>query len=61
MSVGFIGLGIMGEGMALNLLKSGRSLAVWNRTHSKCEALAASAAGKARAMSRHEPGSSGQA
>mmetsp|Transcript_7010 Transcript_7010/g.16381 ORF Transcript_7010/g.16381 Transcript_7010/m.16381 type:complete len:301 (-) Transcript_7010:240-1142(-) len=45
-AVGFIGLGIMGEGMALNLLKAGRSLVVWNRSRSKCDALAAAAAGK---------------
>ena len=37
--VGFIGLGIMGEGMAKNLAKSGRSLVVWNRSPAKCEAL----------------------
>ena len=37
---GFIGLGIMGEGMASNLLKSGRSLIVWNRASEKCAKLA---------------------
>ena len=36
---GFIGLGIMGQGMACNLLKSGFDLMVWNRTTSKAEAL----------------------
>jgi len=36
--VGFIGLGIMGEGMALNLAQAaGRDLAVWNRTVSKSQ------------------------
>jgi len=40
--VGFVGLGIMGEGMAINLLKSGHTLAVWNRSRGKSEALAAS-------------------
>lgn len=39
--VGFIGLGIMGVGMARNLLRSGRSLVVWNRSRDKAEALAA--------------------
>jgi len=34
-SVGFIGLGIMGRGMAHNLLKNGVDLTVWNRTTSK--------------------------
>lgn len=30
--IGFIGLGIMGQGMAANLLKAGFPLTVWNRT-----------------------------
>jgi 3-hydroxyisobutyrate dehydrogenase-like beta-hydroxyacid dehydrogenase len=44
-SVGFVGLGIMGEGMAARLLSEGIAgsesapLVVWNRTRSKCEAL----------------------
>lgn len=33
--IGFIGLGIMGRGMAHNLLKAGADLTVWNRTRSK--------------------------
>ena len=37
--VGFIGLGIMGQGMARNLLKAGADLMVWNRTSSKMEPL----------------------
>jgi 2-hydroxy-3-oxopropionate reductase len=37
--VGFIGLGIMGGGMARNLLKAGFDLTVWNRTASKADAL----------------------
>jgi len=37
--VGFIGLGIMGQGMAHNLLKAGFPLTVWNRTASKMEPL----------------------
>jgi 3-hydroxyisobutyrate dehydrogenase-like beta-hydroxyacid dehydrogenase len=32
---GFIGLGIMGQGMARNLLKAGADLVVWNRTAGK--------------------------
>ena len=39
-TVGFIGLGIMGRGMARNLLKAGFDLCVWNRTASRMEALA---------------------
>jgi 3-hydroxyisobutyrate dehydrogenase len=39
--IGFIGLGIMGRGMAANLLKAGFALTVWNRTASRSEALVA--------------------
>ena len=42
--IGFVGLGIMGQGMARNLLKAGFSVRVWNRTTSKAEALAAEGA-----------------
>ena len=37
--VGFIGLGIMGQGMARNLLKAGFGLTVWNRTASRADTL----------------------
>jgi 3-hydroxyisobutyrate dehydrogenase len=37
--VGFIGLGSMGEPMAMNLVKAGTPLLVWNRTIEKCKAL----------------------
>lgn len=37
--VGFLGLGIMGTPMALNLIKAGVDLTVWNRTKSKCDPL----------------------
>lgn len=39
-TVGFIGLGAMGEPMALNLVKAGIPLLVWNRTAAKRELLA---------------------
>jgi 2-hydroxy-3-oxopropionate reductase len=42
--VGFIGLGIMGLGMARNLLRAGFDLTVWNRTASKAEGLASEGA-----------------
>ena len=42
--VGFIGLGLMGKPMGLNLLKAGFSLTVWNRTRERTEALAAAGA-----------------
>lgn len=37
--IGFIGLGIMGSGMACNLLKAGFVVRVWNRSHVKMDAL----------------------
>lgn len=38
-NVGFIGLGIMGQPMALNLVKAGFKVSVFNRTAGKAEAL----------------------
>ena len=45
-ATGFVGIGIMGEGMAARLLSQGvagtsdkNPLVIWNRTKSKCEAL----------------------
>lgn len=38
-SVGFIGLGGMGQPMSANLIKAGTPLVVWNRTIDKCEPL----------------------
>ena len=46
--VGFIGLGIMGTPMALNLVKAGYSLTVYNRTASKAELLKKAGAKVAR-------------
>ncbi len=39
MKVGFVGLGIMGHSMAMNLIKNGYELTVYNRTKSKADAL----------------------
>jgi 3-hydroxyisobutyrate dehydrogenase-like beta-hydroxyacid dehydrogenase len=39
MRIGFIGLGRMGAGMALNLLRAGHDLTVYNRTRAKALAL----------------------
>lgn len=47
--VGFIGLGIMGRGMAANLLAKGFDVTVWNRTASRADGLVE--AGAARAES----------
>jgi 3-hydroxyisobutyrate dehydrogenase-like beta-hydroxyacid dehydrogenase len=42
--IGFAGVGRMGEGMVRNLLKAGHSVAVYNRTRSRAEALVADGA-----------------
>lgn len=42
--VALLGLGTMGRGMALNLLRAGFPLTVYNRTRAKAEALAAEGA-----------------
>jgi 3-hydroxyisobutyrate dehydrogenase-like beta-hydroxyacid dehydrogenase len=44
MDVGFIGLGQMGSAIALNLVKAGHRVVVYNRTRAKAEALAAQGA-----------------
>lgn len=44
MQVGFIGIGVMGEPMALNMARAGIQLVVWNRSADKTEALAAAGA-----------------
>jgi 3-hydroxyisobutyrate dehydrogenase len=44
MDVGFIGLGVMGRPMALNLARAGTPLVVWNRSAPGCEALRAAGA-----------------
>lgn len=42
--VGFIGLGIMGQSMARNILNAGFDLTVWNRTPAKMQPLLAAGA-----------------
>ena len=44
MKVGFIGLGQMGSAMAINLIKAGHEVTVYNRSRDKAEALAAEGA-----------------
>jgi 3-hydroxyisobutyrate dehydrogenase len=44
MKAGFIGIGAMGEPIALNMLRSGIPLVVWNRTAGKTDALQAAGA-----------------
>ena len=38
-SIAFFGIGLMGKPMAINLLKAGYTVKVWNRTTAKAEAL----------------------
>ena len=38
--VGFLGLGVMGQPMALRLVRAGVDLVVWNRTPTRCRPLA---------------------
>lgn len=45
--IGFIGLGIMGRGMAHNLLRAGFAVRVWNRTASRMDELVAAGASAA--------------
>ncbi|GAA2488447.1 NAD(P)-dependent oxidoreductase [Streptomyces longisporus] len=58
MYVGFVGLGVMGQPMALNLARAGTPLVVFNRTPTRCEPLraagAAIAAGPAEVFERAE-------
>lgn len=42
--LGFIGLGVMGRPMALNLVRAGTPLLVWNRTPARAEPLRAAGA-----------------
>lgn len=44
MKVGYIGLGLMGKSIAMNILKKGFELNVYNRTESKCQTLVESGA-----------------
>lgn len=39
MTTGFLGLGVMGQPMALNLAREGKPLIVWNRTGARAEPL----------------------
>ena len=39
--IGFLGMGIMGTPMAMNLVRSGHNVAVWNRTTEKTKPVVA--------------------
>lgn len=42
--VGFVGLGVMGQPMALNLARAGMPVTVWNRTPARCDPAVAAGA-----------------
>jgi 3-hydroxyisobutyrate dehydrogenase-like beta-hydroxyacid dehydrogenase len=44
LKIGYIGLGLMGGAMAMNILKAGYPLTVWNRTKAKSAQLIAAGA-----------------
>jgi 3-hydroxyisobutyrate dehydrogenase-like beta-hydroxyacid dehydrogenase len=46
--IGFIGLGLMGRPMAMNLLKAGHAVTVWNRTAARADELVAAGANLAK-------------
>jgi 3-hydroxyisobutyrate dehydrogenase len=48
--IGFVGLGVMGQPMALNLARSGARLLVWNRTPERTVALREAGATVARSV-----------
>ena len=47
MKIGFLGLGMMGSGIAANLVKAGHEVTVWNRSASKARRLVAQGAAMA--------------
>ncbi|MFW5748050.1 MAG: NAD(P)-dependent oxidoreductase [Chloroflexota bacterium] len=38
-NIAYLGMGVMGSGMAANLIKAGHQVTVWNRTKEKCQPL----------------------
>lgn len=54
-TVGFLGLGVMGTPMALNLARAGTPLLVWNRTPHRAEPLRAAGATVAGSPRRSSP------
>src|SRR5512146_672372 len=48
--IGFIGLGVMGRPMALNLVRAGTRLVVWNRSREARWMLAAAGASAAKSV-----------
>ena len=50
MDIGFIGLGNMGRGMAINLVKAGHHVTVYNRSPEKVETVVQQGATPARSV-----------
>lgn len=50
--IGFVGLGIMGRGMARNILRAGFPLTVWNRTAARMTELVTAGAAAAQSPAR---------
>lgn len=50
--IAYLGLGIMGSGMAANLLRAGYSVTVWNRTAKHCQPLVEQGANQADTPAR---------
>ena len=48
MNVAFIGIGVMGSGMAANLLKAGHTVRVYTRTREKAQGVLAQGAAGVR-------------
>jgi 3-hydroxyisobutyrate dehydrogenase-like beta-hydroxyacid dehydrogenase len=56
MDIGFVGLGNMGQGMAVNLVKAGHRVSVYNRSPGKAEALVQQGATVARTVAEASTG-----
>lgn len=52
-TLGFIGLGTMGRGMAANLIAAGHQITVWNRSPQRTVGLEAAVAGSPREVGEH--------
>jgi 3-hydroxyisobutyrate dehydrogenase-like beta-hydroxyacid dehydrogenase len=56
MDIGFVGLGNMGRGMAVNLIKTGHDVTVYNRSPDKAETLVQQGATAARSVAQASGG-----
>ena len=54
-AIGWIGLGLMGRPMGMNLLKAGYTLTVWNRSASRADELVGAGAKLANQVSGFFP------